>query len=166
MKILFLEGPNLNCVGTRETRWYGRRSPQEVQRSVGLRAKSLGVEVSFRQTNHEGDLIGWLQEIPADIEGICLNPGGLSHTSVALLDAILACPVPVVEVHYSNLARRESFRQSSLTARGAIGRVEGFGGLGYELALEALFRWVQSEVSHRESESGSPVICQDTIDGE
>jgi 3-dehydroquinate dehydratase-2 len=136
--ILVLNGPNLNMLGVREPEVYGRETLEDIRSRTERRAQSLGLAVDFRQTNHEGELVTWIQEARAKAAGIILNAGALTHTSVAILDAIAACECPLVEVHLSNIYRREDFRRHSYVAPVAVGVICGFGPIGYELALEAL----------------------------
>jgi 3-dehydroquinate dehydratase-2 len=138
MRILILNGPNLNLVGVRERGLYGETTYAGLQELVTATAEELGVAVSFFQSNHEGQLIDRLHAVRGQEAGVVFNPGGLSHTSVALLDAMLAIDVPVVEVHLTHLPRREGFRQVAITAAGAVARLEGFGVAGYGLALTGL----------------------------
>lgn len=138
MRVLVINGPNLNMLGQRQIDIYGRCTLSDIERAVTSRGKDRGVEVVFRQSNSEADLLDWIQTSEADFDGLILNPGGLTHYSVSLLDALLSVSLPCVEVHLSNLAQREPFRQDSLVARGVVGRVEGFGAAGYELALDGL----------------------------
>jgi 3-dehydroquinate dehydratase-2 len=138
MRILVLQGPNLNALGTREPAVYGRATLDEIHRRLGDLASQLGCQLECRQTNHEGVLIDALHSARGRAEGILLNPGGLAHSSVALRDAVLAAGVPVVEVHLSNPNAREVFRRSSLVSGAAVGVVQGFGPAGYELALRGL----------------------------
>ncbi len=145
MRILVLNGPNLNLLGSREPHIYGTATFDELSSSLALEAVQLGIHLEVRQTNHEGQLVDWVQQSPGQFDGILLNPGGYTHTSVSLLDALLACPLPVVEVHLSNLARREEFRQHSLTARGCAGRIDGFGTESYRLGLLGLLGLLQSK---------------------
>ncbi len=137
-KILILNGPNLNLLGTREPEIYGRDTLADVEALCRRHAAHLGLEVDFRQSNHEGTLVDWVQEARARHAGIIVNAGAYSHTSVALLDALLACGKPVVEVHLSNLFRRESFRRHSYVTAAAQGLICGFGAQGYPLALDAV----------------------------
>jgi 3-dehydroquinate dehydratase-2 len=138
MRVLVLNGPNLNLLGTREPEVYGRTTMAEIEATLSVRAEELGVELLWAQSNSEGELIDRIHEAKGTADGLIINPGGLTHTSVSLLDALLAVGLPSVEVHLTNLARREEFRQHSLTARGVVGRVEGFGPEGYVLALIGL----------------------------
>lgn len=139
--IYVLNGPNLNLLGTREPETYGRDTLDDIAAMLEQRASELGVAVEIRQSNHEGHLIDWLHEAAAEAaKAVILNAGGFSHTSVALHDAVRAIDVPVIEVHLSNPAGRESFRRRSLVAAGARGTIAGFGALGYQLALDAAAR--------------------------
>jgi len=135
--IYVLNGPNLNLLGTREPDIYGRETLEEVRGRCESRAKALGRTVEFRQTNHEGVLVDWLQEARESACAVVLNPGAYGHTSVAILDAIKSISVPVVECHLSNPAQRESFRHHSYVSLAAAGVVCGFGAASYELAVEA-----------------------------
>ena len=137
-KIVVINGPNLNLTGTREPDIYGADTLDEINEYVGHEAAGLGIEVTFFQSNIEGEIIDRLQQAGRKADGVILNPGGYSHTSVAILDAVKSISVPVVEVHLSNICAREDFRQTSVTARGAHGLISGFGKHGYVLALQAL----------------------------
>lgn len=139
--ILVLNGPNLNLLGSRETDVYGVASLVEVEQLCARTAQELGASAICRQSNHEGQLIDWLHGAAAEgATGVVLNPGGFTHTSVALRDAIAAIDVPVVEVHISNVLRREPFRHVSLTGAVAQGSIMGLGLTGYELAIRYLLR--------------------------
>jgi 3-dehydroquinate dehydratase II len=138
MRILVLDGPNLNALGTREPAIYGRATLGDIHRLLETLALQLGCEVECRQTNHEGVLIDALHSAKDIADGVLLNPGGLTHSSVALRDAVLAAGIPVVEVHLSNPSARETFRHTSLISGAAVGAVHGFGPAGYELALRGL----------------------------
>ena len=139
--IYVLNGPNLNLLGTREPEIYGAETLDEIAGALEERARELGLSIEMRQSNHEGHLIDWLHEANAEgARAVILNAGGFTHTSVALHDAIRAVSVPVIEVHLSNPAARESFRRRSLVAPAARGSITGFGALGYELALDAAAR--------------------------
>ena len=135
--IFVLNGPNLNLLGSREPRIYGNQSLDDVRAALDERAKGLGVKLEFRQSNHEGELVDWLQEAMAKASAVILNAGGYSHTSIAIRDAAAALQVPVIEVHVSNVYAREHFRRQSFVAQVARGSIVGFGPLGYVLALDA-----------------------------
>ena len=135
--IYVLNGPNLNLLGQREPEIYGRDTLEDVRRLCEARAAELGHAVEFRQTNHEGELIDWVQEARERGSALLINAAGYTHTSVALLDALRTLSIPVVEVHLSNPAGRESYRRRSYVAEAASGTVSGFGALGYTLALDA-----------------------------
>ena len=140
--ILVLNGPNLNLLGTREPAIYGSTTLADVQALCEATGKELGVAVDFRQSNHEGELIGWIQEARGGASGIVLNAGSLTHTSIGILDAMQAAEVPVIEVHLSNIFRRDSFRHHSYVSLGARGVICGLGVQGYELALDAMAKLV------------------------
>lgn len=134
-----LNGPNLNLLGTRDPALYGRATLAEIESALIELGRELGAEVECRQTNHEGELVDHIQGA-AGFRGIVLNPGGYTHTSVAIRDAVEACPVPVIEVHLSNLHAREHFRQRSVIAGAARGQITGLGVDGYEAAFWVLCR--------------------------
>lgn len=139
--IYVLNGPNLNLLGTREPEIYGADSLDDIAARLSDQAEELDIELDFRQSNHEGHLIDWLHEAQAQgAKAVLLNAGGLSHTSVALHDAVKGITIPVIEVHLSNPQAREEFRQISLTGRAAIGTICGFGATSYTLALDAAAR--------------------------
>lgn len=137
MKILFLNGPNLNLLGQREPGIYGRMSLADIEKKVRERAAQLKVEVEFRQTNSEGELVGWIQQAKGACDVVVLNAAAYTHTSIALRDAIAAVGVPTIEVHLSNIHAREDFRHKSLVAAVCRGQISGFGPNSYLLALEA-----------------------------
>jgi 3-dehydroquinate dehydratase II len=136
--IFVLNGPNLNLLGSREPDVYGKETLDDLRQRCERKAKTLGFSVDFRQSNHEGELVAWIQEARTDAAGLIINAGAFTHSSIAMLDALLACPVPSVEVHLSNIFTREPFRHRSYISKAAKGVICGFGGLGYELAIEAL----------------------------
>ncbi len=136
-KILFLNGPNLNLLGTRQPEIYGRDTLASIEASVQERARVLGVSVEFRQTNEEGQLVTWIQQAKGSVHAIALNAAAYTHTSIALRDAIAAVELPVIELHLSNIHARESFRHHSMIAPVCRGQISGFGALSYILALEA-----------------------------
>jgi len=137
MKILFLNGPNLNLLGQRETDVYGKTSLAEIEKLVRHRAAKLNAEIDFRQSNSEGELVTWVQGAKGAFDAIVLNAAGYTHTSVALRDAIAAVGVPTIEVQLSNIHSREEFRHRSLIAPACRGQIAGFGPFSYILGLEA-----------------------------
>ncbi len=137
MKILFLNGPNLNLLGQREPTIYGKTSLADIEMQVRERAAKLNVEIEFRQTNFEGELVEWIQKSHGNVNVIVLNAAAYTHTSVALRDAIAATGVPTIEIHLSNVHAREEFRHKSLIASVCRGQITGFGVNSYLLGLEA-----------------------------
>jgi len=136
--IYVLNGPNLNLLGQRQPEIYGRNTLADVEALCGAAAKRHGYAMVFRQSNHEGDIVDWLHEARQQAAGVILNPGALTHTSIAILDAVTAAELPVVEVHISNIHAREEFRRHSYVSRVAKAVVCGFGIAGYELAIAGL----------------------------
>jgi len=137
-KIFVLNGPNLNLLGTREPHIYGSDTLDDLKSLAQARAAELGLEIDFRQSNSEGELVDWIQEARESADGIVINAGAYTHTSVAILDALVATELPVVEIHLSNLFKREAFRHHSYISPVAAGLITGFGPQGYPLALEAM----------------------------
>ncbi len=145
--IYVLNGPNLNLLGRREPAVYGRDTLADVRSRTEERARGAGLVVDFRQTNSEGELIGWVQEARDKAAGIIVNAGGLTHTSISLLDALQAAELPVVEVHLSNIFRRDSFRHHSYVSLAATGVICGLGAKGYELAVDAMAQLIAAPKS-------------------
>ena len=136
--ILILNGPNLNLLGQREPDIYGRTTLADIEAMCLQEAARLGVEVDCRQSNSEGELVSWVQQVPGRFAGLILNAGAYSHTSIALLDALRSLREPLIEVHLSNIYQRETFRQHSYVSLAAKGIICGFGPRGYLMALSAL----------------------------
>jgi 3-dehydroquinate dehydratase-2 len=137
MKILFLNGPNLNLLGQREPEIYGRTTLADIEAKVRKRAAELRAEIDFRQSNLEGELVGWIQQAKEKFDVIVINAAAYTHTSIALRDAIAAAGVPTIEIHLSNVHAREEFRHKSLIAPVCLGQITGFGQKSYILGLEA-----------------------------
>lgn len=142
--IFILNGPNLNMLGKRDAAIYGRETLAEIETMIRVRAKELGMTVDCRQSNHEGDLITWAHEAREVASAIVINPGGYSHTSIALMDALEIAAVPVIEVHVSDIHAREEFRRHSYVSRIARQVICGQGAHGYVLALEAAVKLAQN----------------------
>jgi 3-dehydroquinate dehydratase II len=147
--IFVLNGPNLNLLGVREPAIYGSETLADVKRRTEARAQALGLGMDFRQSNSEGVLVDWIQEARDKACGIILNAGAYTHTSVAILDALNAAEKPVIELHLSNVFRREAFRHHSYVSPAAQGVICGFGGKGYELAVEAMADIVAAKTAKR-----------------
>ena len=137
-QVAVLNGPNLNLLGLRQPEVYGNATLDDLENLCAETAERAGLAIDFRQTNGEGELIGWVQDCRGRAAGIVINPAGYGHTSVALLDALLAVDLPVIEVHLSNIHRREDFRHHSYVSRAATGVICGLGMRGYALALSAM----------------------------
>ncbi|PWK06305.1 type II 3-dehydroquinate dehydratase [Tumebacillus permanentifrigoris] len=137
-KLLVLHGPNLNLLGTREPDIYGRTTLEQINRDLTALAQEFGVEIDCYQSNHEGFLIDRLQAARGNTDGVIFNPGGYTHTSVALRDCIAAISIPTIEVHLSNVHAREEFRHRSMLAPVCMGQISGLGAIGYTLAFHAL----------------------------
>ncbi|MEH6630959.1 MAG: type II 3-dehydroquinate dehydratase [Halopseudomonas aestusnigri] len=143
--VLLLNGPNLNLLGTREPEIYGSENLKDLNNLCKRRAKALGLSLVCQQSNWEGQLIDWIHEARGNHEGIIINPGALTHTSIGLLDALKGVDLPVIEVHISNIHRRESFRHQSFVSQAALGVICGLGRQGYLLAMDAMANVLNSE---------------------
>jgi len=138
MKIAVIQGPNLNMLGIREQNIYGPMTLDQIHEQMKGAASQNGVELEFFQSNLEGEIIDKIQECLGTVDGIIINPAAYTHTSIAIADAISAVALPVVEVHISNIYKREEFRQTSITAKSSLGVITGFGPFGYHMALMAI----------------------------
>ena len=147
VRVLCLSGPNLQLLGRREPHIYGAENLETIHQRLRSRASELGATIETKQSNHEGDLLDWMGEAPSSFDGVLLNPGALTHTSIALYDAIKATCLPYVEVHLSNPDAREEFRRHSWIAPACIGRIAGFGAMSYLLALDGLVNVVRTRKS-------------------
>jgi 3-dehydroquinate dehydratase II len=136
-KILVLNGPNLNLLGKRQPEIYGRLTLEQIGKKIHALAKELSVEVEIWQSNSEGELVGWIQDAPKRFNAIIINPAAYTHSSVAIRDAITAAAIPTVEIHISNIYKREEFRKQSYIAGAAVGQITGFGVQSYLLGLRA-----------------------------
>lgn len=149
--VFILNGPNLNLLGDREPELYGKATLAGIEGGLRERAARANLEIVFRQTNHEGTLVDWIQEARDSASALILNAGAYTHTSVAILDALRALSIPVVEVHLSNIFKREAFRHVSYVAPAATGVICGFGAESYRLAISAIIEILASSASHRGS---------------
>jgi 3-dehydroquinate dehydratase II len=145
VKILFLNGPNLNLLGAREPEVYGRDTLADIEKKGRDRARQAGTEIEFRQSNLEGELVAWIQEAKGNADAIVVNAAAYTHTSVALRDAISAVGIPTIEIHLSNVHAREEFRHKSVLAPVCKGLILGFGPMSYTLALEAAVNVISSK---------------------
>ncbi|MGH7854993.1 MAG: type II 3-dehydroquinate dehydratase [Candidatus Binatia bacterium] len=136
-KILVLNGPNLNLLGKRQPEIYGKATLADIEKQIRVLAKELGVEVDFRQSNSEGELVTWIQQTAGKFDALVINPAAYTHTSLAMRDAISAAGIPTVEVHLSNIHKREPFRHHSYVAEVAVGQIAGFGVQSYLIGLRA-----------------------------
>ena len=147
MRVLYLNGPNLNMLGVREPAVYGKTTLEDIELQIKERASQSGIEVEFRQSNHEGELVDWVHQARGTSDANVLNAGAFTHTSIALRDAISSAGVPTVEVHLSNVYSREEFRHKSHIAPVCVGVVSGFGMGSYLLALEAVAQYTKNVVA-------------------
>ena len=138
ISLLILNGPSLNLLGTRQPEVYGHTTLADVEAMCAEKAAALGIEIDFRQSNHEGTLVDWIHEAKGKHQGIVINAGAYTHTSIALLDAIAGVALPVAEVHISNIHQRESFRHHSYLSKVSVGMICGFGPFGYLMGIDAL----------------------------
>jgi 3-dehydroquinate dehydratase-2 len=144
-KVAVIHGPNLNMLGLREPEIYGNTNLDMLNEDLRDKADQLGLDIEIMQSNHEGEIVDFLHQNYQELDGIIINPGGLTHTSVVLRDALASVRLPTVEVHISNIHRREDFRKKSYTAEVAVGQITGLGVKGYLLALDALFDILRKE---------------------
>lgn len=136
--ILVINGPNLNLLGTREPEIYGAETLDDIKDNMTAKAGTLNLFIDFRQSNIEGEIVNWIQEARENHDAIVINAGALTHTSVAIMDALLAVDTPCVEVHLSNIFKREEFRHHSYISSAAVGMITGFGAVGYLMAVDAV----------------------------
>ena len=137
-KVAVIHGPNLNMLGLREPEIYGTTNLEMLNKELKTKAEELNLEIEIMQSNHEGEIVDFLHQNYQNLDGVIINPGGLTHTSVVLRDALASVMLPIIEVHISNIHRREEFRKKSITAAAAVGQITGLGTHGYILALEGL----------------------------
>ena len=144
-KILVINGPNLNLLGTREKEKYGQSSLEDIRNKCEAHAKKIGIEVEFKQSNVEGEIVNFIQETRKKYNGIIINAGGYTHTSVSILDALLAVKKPTIELHITNIYKREDFRHKSLISKAADGIICGLGADGYIMALNGIKKIINNE---------------------
>lgn len=142
--ILILNGPNLNMLGSREPEIYGSTTLDDIRKQCEDRASALSIAVEFKQSNHEGELVDWIQSVREFYSGLIINAGAFTHTSVALHDALLALEQPIIELHLTNVFQREEFRHHSYISKPAKGIICGFGAMGYTMALNAMYEWLNA----------------------
>ena len=138
MKILILNGPNLNMLGKREPEIYGKETLDDIKKQCEIKAEKMGAKIDFRQSNIEGELVSWIQGAIGNFDGLIINPAAYTHTSVAILDALKMLNIPIIEIHLSNIFQREEFRHKSYVSLVANGIISGLGSKGYLLAIEYL----------------------------
>jgi 3-dehydroquinate dehydratase II len=143
-RVLFLNGPNLNMLGTRQPEIYGYSTLQDVEKAAKAKAAELGMTIDFRQSNSECDLVGWVQQARGNFAGIIINPAAFTHTSVALMDALLIFDGPIIELHVGNNLKREEFRHKSFISLAAKAILEGFGADGYEIAVVGMSKLLKT----------------------
>lgn len=136
--ILIINGPNLNMLGTREPEIYGKETLDDISKNCVKHAATLSLKAECVQSNVEGELVGWIQQAPKNFGGLIINPGAYGHTSIAIMDALLAIKIPAIEVHLSNIYKREEFRHHTYTSKAVTGIISGLGSKGYVLAIDAL----------------------------
>ena len=144
-KILVINGPNLNLLGTREKEKYGQSSLEDIRNKCEAHAKKIGIEVEFKQSNVEGEIVNFIQETRKKYNGIIINAGGYTHTSVSILDALLAVKKPTIELHITNIYKREDFRHKSLISKAGDGIICGLGSDGYIMALNGIKKIINNE---------------------
>ena len=144
-KILVINGPNLNLLGSREKDKYGNSSLEDIKKKCLLHGKKIGIVVEFKQSNVEGEIVNFIQDAKKNNDGIIINAGGYTHTSVAILDALLAVKIPTIELHITNIYKREEFRHKSLISKAADGIICGFGDNGYVMALDGIKKILNNE---------------------
>lgn len=152
MKVMVIQGPNLNMLGHREQNIYGPMKLEDIHAQMEAVAKQNGIEIEFFQSNLEGELVDKIQECMGEIDGIIINPGAYGHTSIAIRDAIAAVSIPTIEVHVSNLHRREEFRQKSMISAVCNGTITGFGPFGYHLGMVATIQVLNELKAMREAQ--------------
>ena len=144
-KILVINGPNLNLLGTRERDKYGKQSLEDIKKNCETHCKNIGLELEFKQSNVEGEIVNFIQAAQKNFNGIIINAGGYTHTSVAILDALLAVKKPTIELHITNIYKREDFRHKSLISKAADGIICGMGSDGYIMALNGMKKILNNE---------------------
>jgi len=160
MKIAVIQGPNLNMLGVREQHIYGPMSLDQIHEQMKVTSEQNGIELEFFQSNLEGEIVDKIQECLGEVEGIIINPAAYSHTSIAIADALAAVNMPTVEVHISNIYKREEFRQKSVTAASSTGVITGFGPFGYHMGLIALTQILNEMQAAKQMQESSPTKAE------